>query len=108
MIDQVSAKLVLKGLELALGSIETEVTKERLPVEPLPEIIMNSLPCRVLKAAGYNESKRQLRIEKRDGKIEDYFGVDPYFFYQLFRTGDPYAFYVHNIQELGTHKRFIL
>jgi hypothetical protein len=95
MVDPVSAALVLKGLELACGSLTTEIIKERLPIT---DIMMNSLNGGPVKAAGYNEEKQWLRIQKSDGSIEDYHNIDPYYFYNLFRSGDPYQFYVENIQ----------
>jgi hypothetical protein len=95
MVDPVKGALVLKGLELALGQLTTEVLKERVITQP--EIIMNSLNGGPVKAAGYSEDKHWLRIEKSTGEFEDYYNMDPYYFYSLFRSADPYQFYVENI-----------
>jgi hypothetical protein len=102
MVDPVRGALVLKGLELAFGQLQTEVLKERVITQP--EIIMNSVNGGPVKSAGYSEEKRWLRIQKATGEIEDYYDIDPYFFYSLFRSGDPYQFYVENIQQRKEHR----
>jgi hypothetical protein len=94
-VDEVKGALVLKGLELALGQLQTEILKERVISQP--EILMNTINAGPVRQAGYSEDKKWMRILKSDGTIEDYYNIDPYYFYELFRKGDPYQFYVEYI-----------
>jgi len=69
---------------------------------------MQTLNSGKLKAAGYDRSRRVLRISFTDGKTLDYAGVGESLWLRLSQSASPWSFFRDNIEEEFAGERVTL